>query len=341
MMFTQMAVNVTESSQIGEVRRHASRIAAEAGLSQADCNNTAIVAMELATNLSRYATGGEVLLRTFGKNGGSGVEILALDRGPGIADVAKCLADGYSTGGTPGAGLGAIRRLSTEFDIFSMQPGGTVVLSRIQANKGRDVVPTGFSWGAINRPAPHEQQCGDTWRIAERPDELAVMVADGLGHGPLAALAADSAAAAFEQHSFQALTQLFTLVDQRTRGSRGAAVAVAQIQRSTGNLKYAGVGNIAASLKSQQGTSSKGLISHSGTVGVEMRKVQQFDYECPEQAVLIMHSDGLQNRWALETYPGLLQRHPSIIAAILYRDFLRGRDDVTVVVIKFSVPRRG
>ncbi len=64
-------------------------------------------------------------------------------------------------------------------------------------------------------------------------------------------------------------------------------------------------------------------MSHNGTVGAEMRKVKSLDYTCPEQALLVMHSDGLQSRWSLDPYPGLVHRHPAVIAAILYRDYCR------------------
>lgn len=340
MMFCQLAIRVDESSQIGEVRRQANRIANDAGLSQATCSDCSIIATELATNLTRYATGGEVLLRSYGENGSAGLEMLSIDRGPGMANLAKCLEDGYSTGGTPGTGLGAVQRLSTEFDIFSNPPGGTVVLSRVQGKKEKGLQEE-FRWGVINLPAPREEACGDTWRIAERGDELALMVADGLGHGPLAAESADVAGKAFEEDPFRIATNFLTIADQRMRGMRGAAIAIAHLQKRGKALRYAGVGNISGSLKSIPPGLSKGLVSHNGTVGVEMRKVQEFDYDCPEEAVLILHSDGLQSRWSLESYPGLLQRHPAIMAGVLYRDFLRGRDDVTVVVVRFSSGFRG
>jgi hypothetical protein len=162
------------------------------------------------------------------------------------------------------------------------------------------------------------------------------MVADGLGHGPLAAEAVAGAVAAFEDIGFAAPSELFALADRKMRGSRGAALAVAQIVPAAGVLRYTGVGNIAGSLRSRQAPGGRGLVSHNGTVGVEMRKVQQFDYECPESPLVIMHSDGLQSRWSLEPYPGLIHRHPSIIASVLWRDFTRGRDDVTVCALRFA-----
>ena len=64
------------------------------------------------------------------------VEMLALDRGPGMADVPRCLGDGYSTGGSLGQGLGAVRRLSTDFDIYSMPERGTAVYCQVAAEIG-------------------------------------------------------------------------------------------------------------------------------------------------------------------------------------------------------------
>jgi hypothetical protein len=248
------------------------------------------------------------------------------------------MEDGYSTGGTAGNGLGAIQRLSAEFDIYSAQPSGTVVFSRV-TKSGRPVT-TGksFEWGVVQRPAPRESVCGDAWRIAEKGHELAVFIADGLGHGPEAALAAAEAASAFEQDSFGSTTELLTIADRRMRATRGAAVAIAQIDPREKKLLFAGVGNIAGHLRSRLDTSGKGLCSHNGTVGAEMRKLQQFEYDYPDQPLLIMHSDGLQLRWSLESYPGLANRHPAVIAAVLYRDFTRGRDDVTVCVVRSAVP---
>lgn len=336
-MFSQEAIRVAEPSQIGEVRRRAQRLAVNAGFSPEHGGRVAIVASELATNLVKYAPGGDVLLRTYqwliAGCFESGVELISVDRGPGIANVAQALEDGFSVGRTPGNGLGAVRRLATEFDIYSTRPGGTVVFAQIGQPNHR-ATGSRFQWGAISRPAPREQLCGDTWRVSERDGELALMVADGLGHGPAAAEAADVAAAAFEENGFAPLAELFERADRRLRRTRGAALAVAQITSQPRLLKYVGVGNIAGSLRSRRSTTGRGLVSHNGTVGAEMRKIQQFEFDCPEDAVLIMHSDGLQSRWSLDAYPGLIHCHPAVIASVLWRDFTRGRDDVTVCVVR-------
>ena len=121
-------------------------------------------------------------------HGASGwLELLSVDGGPGMTDVQRCLQDGYSTAGTPGNGLGAVKRLSDEFDVHSTPGKGTVIVSRIATSTAPS---NAFAVGAVCLPFPGEEVCGDTWRSVEREREIAVMVADGLGHGPEAAVAA-------------------------------------------------------------------------------------------------------------------------------------------------------
>lgn len=329
-MTAHVTVPVTDPSQIGEARRTAQRMAENAGLTEVECGHAAIVATELATNLSKYATAGRLLLQILRRSSGACIELLAIDSGPGMEDVERCLRDGYSTSGTPGTGLGAIRRLSSEFDIYSRVGGGTVVLARVGGKCGVPIA-RGFQWAAVSAPAPNELVCGDAWRVAERDGQIALMVADGLGHGPLAAAAADLAADVFDADGFDAPGAICDRAHRALSGSRGAALATARVTQRAG-VQYAGVGNIAGVVLSP--AQNRGMASQNGIVGLQMRKVQQLDYEWPDRALLIMHSDGVSNRWSLETYEGLIVRHPAVVAAVLLRDFGRGRDDATVVAVR-------
>lgn len=328
-MIRPLSIPVSDASQAGEVRRAAARMAAEAGLPEVKCGEVAIVATELATNLARYGRQGRVIVQVSSEPG-CGIEVLAIDAGPGMADVQKCLQDGFSTGGTPGNGLGAVRRLAAEFDLYSLPGKGTVVFARVAAATGSDP-SAAFRWAAISTPAPHEEQCGDAWRVAVREREITVMVVDGLGHGPEAAKAADLAVRLFEQHSFVGPAAFCEHAHRALSGSRGAAIAAAQVSPAA-VVRYAGVGNISASVVSPE--TSRGMMSQNGTAGLQMRKVLQFDYPWPDRALLVMHSDGLSNRWALDDYQGLITRHPAVVAGVLHRDFLRGRDDATIVVMR-------
>lgn len=333
-MPAQNCLPATEPNHVGEVRRTAQRLAQDIGLAPPKIGNAGIVATELASNLARHAQQGRIYLQTIETGGRHVLELLAVDSGPGIGNLHRSLQDGVSTMGTPGTGFGAVRRLSDEFDAFSVVGRGTVVMSRLWSDV-RGPVPA-FAFGAMCVPAPYEQLCGDTWRVVEQGQALSVMVADGLGHGPLAAEAADRAAAIFSELPFEAAGVFYERAHRSLTGSRGAALARAVIG-PTGQVDYAGVGNIAGSLIGLD--QSRGLPSQNGTVGAEMRRqVPSMQYAWPDRGLLLMHSDGIGSRWTLDPYPGLLVRHPALVAATVFRDFLRGRDDATVVVVRRTAP---
>jgi hypothetical protein len=218
-----------------------------------------------------------------------------------------------------------VARMSAGFDAYSSDQG-SVVMARVGS---RTAQVGGLSWGVVSLCAPHEVVCGDSWRVAEGPDSLAVMVADGLGHGPLANEAANLANDAFDSGPFDPPIATIQRSHQRLSGSRGAAIAVALV--SLTGVRYAGVGNIAGTLVSSVRTS--GLMSQNGTVGVQLRKLTEVTSPWNQRTLLVMHTDGISGRWSLESYPGLAQRDPTVIAGVLLRDALRGRDDATVLVV--------
>lgn len=331
----QLVIAVRDQSQIGDARRQAVNLAEESGFDETGRGRVALAVTELATNLMRYGMDGQILLRgTDTPTDQKMIEITSIDRGPGMADIRRCLTDGYSTGGTSGTGLGAVQRQCETFDIYSSVPGGTVIYCRIAQNEGAIAKPGCCVWNAINVPTKYEVVCGDTWRVSEAENKLAVLIVDGLGHGPDAAAAANAAAEVFDRGPFIPLTLMFEQLHAALRGTRGGAVAVAHVDLEKQILQYVGLGNIAGSLRSSVDGKSRGLFSHNGIVGGQAHRIQQFEYPCPAQSLLILHSDGLQTRWTFDKYPGLSQRHPGIITAVLFRDFCRGNDDVTVAAFR-------
>jgi anti-sigma regulatory factor (Ser/Thr protein kinase) len=330
------SIAIHDRSSVGEARRISTQMAERAKLPPAELGRVPLIVTELATNLLAHAQGGEIVLRLLPNETAPGLEIIALDRGPGIGDVSLCLADGYSRGGTRGCGLGAVRRLSTDFDIHSMQPAGTVVISRVRSS-GPDPCPGEFS--AICVPAPGETECGDGWSLRQVGDRLAAIVVDGLGHGPLAAAAAKQALAVFDEQWFPTPADYLAAADAAMRSTRGAALAIAQIDLGARELHYAGVGNIAARILNFAANRQQSLISHGGIVGAGLRKVQQFDYRWQEGDLLVMHSDGLNERWNLGTYVGLAQSDVAVIAGMVYRDAKRKRDDATVLAARLTAGR--
>ena len=317
----QQRIVIDEASKVGEARR-AAQARANFEFNADTAGKVAIVATELANNLMLHAGGGELLLQTLGSGEDAILELLAIDKGPGMHDVQQCMRDGYSTAGTRGEGLGAVYRLAHEFDIYSNPGEGTVVMARF-GKAGA------LRYGAISISLEGEYECGDGWHIVSGPDGIAVLVVDGLGHGTYAAEAARTAIESFNDAPFAAPQDVMTRCNGSLSKTRGGAAACARI--SDGRLLYAGVGNISGSLVAPG--KSTGLVSQNGTLGMGQRRSQQFEYEVAPGALLVMHSDGVSARWDLKTRADLMVCHPAIIAGVLYRDHGRDRDDATIVVL--------
>jgi len=326
----QQAFALTESTQVAATRRAALELGAAAGFDDTVAGQLALLVTEAGTNILKHAGHGEMLLRYLERDGSRGVEIIALDKGPGMRDLSASMEDGTTSAGSYGVGLGAMRRLSTEFDVYTMPGKGTAVLMRLWA--GGAPPATSLQLGAVCLPITGERASGDSWSASLAPTEATLSVADGLGHGEHAAQASESAMSAIARDPRQPVNILLEDAHAMLRATRGAAVAVAQIDMHTETLSFAGVGNIAVHLCN--GGQRKQLVSHNGIVGSNMRKLQEFREPWRAGALLVMHSDGLGSRWDLTQYPGLTSHHPALIAAVLYRDFSRGRDDVTVLVAR-------
>jgi anti-sigma regulatory factor (Ser/Thr protein kinase) len=334
---SQLSVAVSDSSSVGESRRAAKQLAENFGFDETQVGRICIIATEIAGNILKHAMTGTVLLQVLDDGLQPEFEVLGIDKGPGMADVDLCMRDGHSSGGTPGNGLGALSRLSTTFDIHSIVEKGTIVLSRTAkapANENsRQQSKAAFELGAISIAVAGEVECGDTWRVAQENSSMAVLVADGLGHGSLAAVASRAAAAAFLTDPFAPPASSMVNLHRMLSGTRGSAAACLIMRVADRKADYAGVGNIYGAIATAE--RSRGMVSHNGTLGVQLLRSQQFEYEWPPGSLAIMHSDGLSARWNLADYPGLFQRHPAVIAATLYRDNVRPRDDATIVVARY------
>jgi anti-sigma regulatory factor (Ser/Thr protein kinase) len=319
---------VGETAHVWAVKAAARRAAEIAGFNDDDAYRTGIVAAELASNLAKHARGGEMLIR--GMREPASVEILAIDRGPGIRDVAAALLDGHSTAGTPGNGLGAIRRLADEFDIYSLVDRGTIVVARMRAGRvaGARTGPLDVSGVSVAKDG--EMVCGDSWQVLHQPDGALTIVADGLGHGLKAGEASAAAIAAIDPRKGAAVSERLRDVHLGLQHTRGAAAGIAEVRPESGTLRFAGIGNIAAAV-SRVGM-TRHAVSLNGTLGHEARQFRDYTYPWERDGLLVMHSDGLGTHWSIDDYPGLRQRHTATIAAVLYRDFNRHRDDVTVLV---------
>lgn len=317
----------------GTVRRRAVEIATRVGLDQNRTGQVAIVATELSTNLHRHAREGVVVLRLLRQGAVGGVEIVAMDRGPGMRDVHRRLADGTSTAGTLGIGLGTLPRLADSYDLHSIPGHGTVVVATFwpTGQPGPEAVTAG-----LTRTYEGEEECGDA--VLSRPvdDGWLLLSVDGLGHGPLAARAAHATTRGFLDSQQTSPRVLMEEMHRAAAGTRGAAVGVAHVEPAHGRLSYSGVGNISGRILSAGRV--RGLVTHPGILGHKPGRPTETRYDLEPGSWVVLHSDGLTERWDVHAYPGILGHSPLLLAATLMRDAGIRRDDASILTMKVPDP---
>lgn len=332
------SIGVYESSAAGEARRIATRLCEALSFPPIKSCEVAIIVTELANNLWRHGGGGDIILRPIQSTGQVkttspvfGLEILAIDKGPGMANIERCMRDGYTTGGSTGIGLGAVARLSSYSEIYTLSGQGTVSLSRIWANPlPKKFFPT-IETGAICLPIREERHCGDAW--AEKFSEAGhqIILVDGLGHGVGAAKAAETALKTFLEKNLSG-KEMINALHLALKETVGAVVGLIEIKPLAQKMSFMGVGNIEG--KIFNGETRKALLSHNGTLGHSLQSIRQWDFDWKPHTLLIFHSDGISTKWDLANYPGLSTRDTAIIAGVIYRDFRRERDDASVIVMR-------
>lgn len=333
-MMHSLAFPIHEQSQVGDARRKVGYWARDAGWTEDLSARVALVLTELGNNLALHTKGGTLIVQPLSCETSTGVEILSLNGCGGVANFQACVSDGFSTAGTSGIGLGAVSRASQYFDFHSAPDTGTAILSGLMERDAAPSSKTG-SWevGAANVPVPPEIVCGDSWKAVELEDGiLRLLVADGLGHGEMAAEASQKAVEIFSQHPAEQLERLMERMHAALRMTRGAALSIAEIDPGKKELRYTGVGNISGCVVTPDSSSS--LISMNGTLGLNFRSARTQTAPWPADAMLIMASDGLKSHTPVSGYPGIWMKRTALVAGMLYRDYSRGNDDATAVVVR-------
>ncbi|WP_026464034.1 ATP-binding SpoIIE family protein phosphatase [Adhaeribacter aquaticus] len=329
-----VSFTLTDRSFQNIVKRDIAKLAEGLGFKESEVGKINLIISEMASNLIKHeAVNGEILVKPIGEKA-SGLEIICIDQGPGMSDPQRMLEDGVSTVGTHGEGLGAIKRISDEFDLYSSRGVGTVVLSRIY--KSRQKPKAGkikrFDIGVVMVPKTGETDCGDGWAMYESINTCYLLVADGLGHGEFAQQASQGAVETFLQQTNQTPSSLIRSLHASIKRTRGAVANVALIDLKDQTLTYCGIGNIAGRFFSgADGT--KSIISYNGILGHNIpNTINNHQIPWSNQGLLVVHSDGLKSKWDLARYKDLQRHDTSVIAALLYKDFKRGTDDTLVLV---------
>lgn len=327
-----MRILVKDQSYVGTARRSVREFAERTGIHSEPLEKLSILVSEIATNLAKHASdGGEIITEDASEGSHKAVRIISVDRGPGIADIDKSMLDGVSTSSTLGGGLGAIKRLSDQFEISSASGSGTCIVAEIHQDTPRKskLGKHRIDFGSLSVPHPKEMLCGDVVSVAFSDKQSSILLVDALGHGPAAYEASQVASEEFQLFPFDPAQEIVQRIHRKLNGTRGAALALAQIDFDTRKVIYVGVGNIVSRILLPY--LDRGCASIQGIVGSQMGSLKEYVHDWDAKSVLLMHSDGIKSSAKIN-----IRSNSSavLLAAETYRDYSRQNDDATVVVVK-------
>ena len=342
-------VRVEDASAVPACRKAVQNMAERLRFPASRIGQLAIAVTEAASNLHKHAEQGSLLLCVNRDGPSPGIDLVTIDAGPGVRDVGAAVRDGHSTAGSLGVGPGAIQRLADFTDLYSLPGRGTSLVARFMsvlaggddpphtppalggaARPPKPPRPPWARWAGLVRPIIGETECGDAYGAVQANGEVTAVLCDGLGHGPLAAAAAAAGVTAVLDDPAGEPAALLERVHRRMGGTRGGAVGIVRIGGR--QARFAGLGNVAASIVS--GGTRKSMVSIPGIAGHQARSIRQFDYEAPPGSAVILHSDGISNRWEAAALPGIEARDPLLIAAVLLAQAGVHRDDAGILVLK-------
>jgi anti-sigma regulatory factor (Ser/Thr protein kinase) len=334
---TFSSYKIEDRSLVAFIKREIHNLALQSGFSVHRAAETDIIVAELTSNLLKYANGGEFLYRAREVKGFNEIEIYCLDKGKGIDNVVKIMNDGYSTSNTLGHGLGSIKRLSNDFQIYSLRDWGTVQYIRIceKADPKAPPIPIGFNYDVISVNYPGEIVCGDGYYIKHTSKGFQIFVGDGLGHGEHANEAVQIAIKAFIRSKAEDAVDILRDIHDAVKKTRGlvATIAIADFKSQTWNI--CGIGNI--NTRIYRGLENKTYTPYNGIIGMNIpRTMKSTTVPYLKHQIIIMHSDGLRTRWNLSDLMSIIKQNSGVIAASLYKDNIRGTDDATVLVGKIT-----
>ncbi|MGW0475913.1 SpoIIE family protein phosphatase [Streptomyces coeruleorubidus] len=205
----------------------------------------------------------------------------------------------------------------------------------------RSLPVAGVRAGGVNIPYGGAEYSGDAWAWVRSGDRLTLMLADGLGHGPEAARASSAAVTALHRWAHLSPAESLQRLHDALKGTRGAAVALAQLDVRAGRLRFAGIGNVGARLRTD-GT-WRPLLSRPGIVGVHRpTTLREEEADWAGDRLLVLHTDGLPSRWTPPSDAGLSAADPAVTAALAIRDASSParpvRDDTAVAVLTPTPP---
>lgn len=327
----EAAVRVCGRPEIVEAEGAAHALARAVGFAMNSCDEIAIVARELASNLVRHTHGGELRVRAIHSETGHGIQLESEDEGPGIADVELALRDGYSTAGGLGTGLGAVNRLMDQLEVHARPQGGTHLICQRWLRPGSSALAARWlQFGVATRARRHAAQNGDAFIVRQWEGAALAGVIDGLGHGLYAQRAAQAARQYLDNHFDQPLENLFRGTGRACSATRGVVMALARFEPDL--VSIASVGNIETRLLGSSTRAS--IVVRRGIVGLNAPQPVITQHAWDDRNLLVMHSDGVRALSDRQLLSAVHPLAPALIAQRLLVDLGRNDDDATVVVAR-------
>lgn len=328
---------IDDRSLIAFIKREIHNLALQLGFTPHRAAETDIIVAELTSNLMKFANGGELLYRANIDGEYKEIEIYCLDKGVGFDNVVKIMNDGYSSSNTLGHGLGSIKRLSNDFQIYSMKNWGCVQYVKICEKPDLEIhsAKSGLNHATIAVNYPGEKLCGDGYYIKQTSKGFQIFVGDGLGHGESANEAVEAAIKAFRQTIETEPAAILRDIHIKVKKTRGLVATIASVDYKSEVWNICGIGNI--NTRIYNGLDNKTYTPYNGIIGHNVpRTLNNTIVPYRRHQIIIMHSDGLRTRWSLNDLTSIFKQSPNIIASALYKENIRGNDDATILVGKIN-----
>jgi hypothetical protein len=196
-------------------------------------------------------------------------------------------------------------------------------MGREDPSEACDALDVGAAWRAM----PGQGVCGDRVGVWRGRTHTTVAVVDGVGHGPLAAAAAETAMAVVARQLEASPAEILTCCDSALRGSCGVVMSVCRFALGTGVMVHAGIGNIGLR---HLGTGLCAAAPLPGIVGARMRRVHEQTSHLDRGDLLLLYTDGVSSRFELE--PLRVDRAQDMADAIVAR-YAKPHDDAGCAVV--------
>lgn len=178
-----------------------------------------------------------------------------------------------------------------------------------------------------------ERISGDNAIIEERNGLVLLAIIDGLGHGKDANIMSKEIEKFLRENWTNNVKETLLKLHQHCQGTLGAAVGLAVLKVSTGELSYCGVGNTVIRIL---GNRSKRLPSMDGVLGTRMRTPVIHSLDLTPSDILLLYTDGIKDRFDLDDYRSILYESPQSIVKNIVRRFGKKYDDATCIVLKYK-----